>query len=279
MEVPDDANDLRGYHFMRLMGKTLTLALAAIFSLGAAIAAGIAAGPVFAPIALVAVLLIVLLVVYAIASSKAEQAFFEVYAQQRDMALGGKQRLMAATPLLAKGDDRYAERTLTGQLSDDCPGTLALFTYEEESTDSDGNRQTSYYRYTLTMSEIPECAPLIPKLRCHRKVGFRALQGLEDSFRKDERVELESEALAKRYEIFAGKEVDAVWLRRLFSPSFIVWLTEQAPDKFAFETVAGTLVCFVNGHEDDAAGLDAMRTAGAAVTHRLREEVSQTTAP
>ena len=50
---------------------------------------------------------------------------------------------------------------------------------------------------------------------------------------------LESEALDERYEIFSGKEQDQVWLRRLFSPTFVVWLGEEAPKKFAFELVAG----------------------------------------
>lgn len=273
--VPADGNALRGYHFKRLMGKTLTLVLGGIFFLGAGLAAAIAAGPVAGLAALVVAALVVVLVVFAIADSKAEDAFFDVYARERGLSLTGKQTLPGATPLLRKGDDRYAERTLTGNLAEDCAGMLALYTYEEESTDSQGHRQTSYYRYTITLSEIPECAGSLPKLRVHRKSGLRALQGLEDSFRKDERVELESEALSEKFEIFAGQGVDANWLRQLFSPSFILWLTERAPQKFAFE-VSGTLCCFANGHKENAAELDGMRAGGATVSRRLREEALET---
>ncbi len=97
----------------------------------------------------------------------------------------------------------------------------------------------------------------MPELYCQRKSGLRALEKFEDVFRRSkERVKLESEALDEKYEIFAGKGQDAVWLRQLFSPTFIVWLTDAAPKKFAFELVDGTLCCYVNGHKEDAAELD-----------------------
>ena len=132
---------------------------------------------------------------------------------------------------------------------------LALYTYEEETTDSDGNRQTNYYRYTVGLVEVPECVAHVPELYCQRKFGFRALEGLEDVFRRSkERVKLESEALDDRYEIFAGKGQDAIWLRRLFAPTFIVWLTDEAPKKFAFELVDGTLCCYVSGHKETRRG-------------------------
>jgi hypothetical protein len=212
-------------------------------------------------------------VVFAIADSKAEDAFFQAYAQQHGLALGGRAPLPPMTPLLRKGDDRYAERTLTGLLAEGVEGTLALYTYEEETTDSEGNRDTSYYRYTLGLVAVPECAEHVPELFCQRKFGLRALEKFEDVFRRSkERVKLESEVLDEKYEIFAGKEQDVVWLRQLFSPTFIVWLTDEAPKKFAFELVAGTLCCYVNGHKENAADLDVVRAASAAVATRLRDE-------
>ena len=57
-----------------------------------------------------------------------------------DWPLGGRRTLPAATPLLRKGDDRYAERSLAGPLGDGVDGILALYTYEEKTTDSEGNR-------------------------------------------------------------------------------------------------------------------------------------------
>lgn len=272
--VPDDANDLRGYHFKRLMGKTLTVALLGGLTLIAFIAGAIGVNPLVGLIAAAAVFVLGILVVLVIADNKAASDFFEVYAEQRGLSLvHGRGRLPQATPLLREGDDRYTERTLTGPIADGFDGTLALFTYEEESRDSDGNKQTNYYRYTVGLVEVPDCAGFVPELYCQRKFGFRALERFEDVFRGDkERVTLESEALLDKYEIFATKEQDASWLRQLFSPTFIVWMAESAPDKFAFELVNGTLCCYVSGHKENAAELDAVATATGAVAKRLREE-------
>ena len=170
--------------------------------------------------------------------------------------------LPEATPLLSKGTDRYAERTLSGQIAEGVDGTLALYTYETESTDSKGNRQIQYHRFTVGLVEVPECAQHVPELYCQQKFGLHALEKFEDVFRRSkERVKLESEVLDEKYEIFSGKGQDANWLRQLFSPTFIVWLTDEAPKKFAFELVDGTLCCYIHGHEDDAAGLDMVSAA------------------
>jgi hypothetical protein len=273
---PDDANDLRGFHFRRLLGRPLTWLLIAIFVIPAGIAGAVYLSPALGTAIAGGVFLLALLSVFAIADSRAEDAFFQTYATQRGLALSGRCPLPSATPLLRKGDDRYAERALSGALSDGVEGILALYTYEDETTDSEGNRETNYYRYTVGLVDVPECAAHVPELYCRRKSGLRSLEKLEDAFRSTERVTLESEALAERYEIFAGKEQDQVWLRRFFSPTFIVWLGEGAPKKFAFELVGGTLCCYVSGHKKGAADLDTVSAATAAVAKRLREEALET---
>ena len=274
--TPDDANDLRGLHFKLLLGKPLTWVVIAIFVLAVGIAGAVYLGAAIGAGAAGAMLLVSLLIVFAIADSRAADTFFAVYAGQRGLALDGRGPLPPITPLLRKGDDRYAERTLRGSLGEGVDGTLALYTYEEEYTDSKGNRQTNYYRYTVGLIEVPESVAHIPELICQRKSGLRALEKLEDAFRSKQRVKLESEALDERYEIFAEPEQDQLWLRRLFSPTFIVWLGEEAPEKFAFELVAGFLCCYVNGHKESAAELDALSAATAAVARRLREEALET---
>jgi hypothetical protein len=277
-QAPGKANDLRGFHFRRLLRKPVTwiLTAAAVILAGAAGAALL--GPAIGAAAAAAVLLLALLVVFAIADSKAEDAFFEAYAAHRGLTLSGKGPLPPATPLLRKGDARYAERALAGPLADGLDGVLALYTYEDETTDSEGNTETNYYRYTIGLVDVPECASRVPELFCQRKSGLRSLEKFEDAFRRSkQRVKLESEALDKRYEIFAGSEQDQVWLRRLFSPTFIVWLGEEAPKKFAFELVGGTLCCYVSGHKKSAAELDTIAAASAAVAKRLRDESQEQT--
>ncbi len=270
---PDDANDLRGYHFRQLLSSKLTWTLILGFTVAAGIAAAIYVGAAVGGGAALAVFLLSLLIAFGIADSRAEDAFFQVYAQQHGLELGGRAPLPPTTPLLRKGDDRYAERTLSGPFGEGVEGILALYTYEDETTDSEGNRQTSYYRYTVGLVPVPECIPFVPELYCQRKFGLRSLEGFEDAFRtKKERVKLESEVLDDKYEIFAGKGQDANWLRQLFAPTFIVWLTDSAPKKFAFELVDGTLCCYVSGHKKKAEELEEISAAAAAVARRLREE-------
>jgi hypothetical protein len=277
---PDDADDLRGFHFKRLLRKPLTWILIGAFALVAAIAAAALVGPALGGAAFVVALLIGVLVVFFIADKQSADAFFTTYCAQRSLTLSGKEHLPPLTPLLKKGDDRYAERTLKGRLGEGVHGTLALFTYEEETTDSEGNRQTNYYRYTLGLTQVPDSVAHCPELYCQRKFGLRALEKFEDVFRtKKERVKFESSELDEKYEIFAGKEQDAVWLRRLFAPTFIVWLNEAAPKKFAFELVDGNLCCYVSGHKDSAEELDAVAAATAAVGKRLKEEALETSPP
>ena len=273
MSPPDDANDLRGFHFKRLLRKTLTLVLIAAFTIAAGVAGAALVGPAIGGGAALAMLLLALLIVFAIADSRAEEAFFQAYAQQHGLELIGRSPLPPTTPLLRKGDDRYAERTLSGPFAEGVEGILALYTYEEETTDSEGNRETNYYRYTVGLVPVPECVAFVPELYCQRKFGLRSLEKFEDVFRRSkERVKLESEVLDEKYEIFAGKGQDANWLRQLFAPTFIVWLTESAPKKFAFELVGGTLCCYVSGHKKKAEELEEISLATAAVAKRLRDE-------
>jgi hypothetical protein len=271
--APDDANDLRGFHFKQLIRGTLTLVLIAFFTIAAGVAGAVFVGPAIGGAAALGMLLLSLLVVFGIADSRAANSFFEMYAQQRGLELGGRSPLPPTTPLLCKGDDRYAERSLSGAIGDGIEGILALYTYEEESRDSDGNTETNYYRYTVGLVPVPECVAHVPELYCQRKFGLRSLEKFEDVFRgSKERVKLESEVLDEKYEIFATKEQDANWLRQLFAPTFIVWLTDSAPKKFAFELVAGTLCCYVSGHKENAEDLDSIAAATATVAKRLREE-------
>jgi hypothetical protein len=275
--LPDDANDLRGFHFRRLLGKPATWIATAIFVLVAGTAGAVYFSAAIGAGAAVAALIVSLLIVFAIADSRSEGDFFTVYATQRGMSLSGRGPLPPMTPLLRKGDDRYADDSFTGPLAEGVDGVLALYTYEEETSDGKGGRETNYYRYTVGLVEVSECAARVPELFCQHRVGLHALEGLEDAFRRSkQRVKLESEALDERYEIFSGEGQDQVWLRRLFSPTFVVWLGEEAPQKFAFELVAGYLCCYVKGHKKSATELDVVRAATATVARRLREESQET---
>jgi len=226
------------------------------------------------------ILLLTLVIVWLIANGRARDDFFNAYAQGRGLTrIDGTSNLPPITPLLQKGDRRYAEQRFNGVLPGGLDGSLCLYTYEDTSTDSDGNRQTTYVHYTLAMTQLPQTAALMQELFCQRRFGFRFMDSAEDVFRRRQRVEHESEAVDKKFEIFIGANDDMNRARQVLSPSFLVWLESHSPEAYAFELVAGSLVCNVKGHKKSAAELDILCTASAAVARRLADEAAEMTTP
>ena len=271
--VPQDADDTRGAHFGRLARHPVTLSLAATLAIAALIGATLATDTILVGVAAAAgVVLLTLLIVFFIASGQAKEDFFRSYAEGRGLSRIEKGSLPPGTPLLQRGDNRYAHQIMSGALPGGAEGAVALYTYEDTDRDSEGNSQTTYVHFTVVISDIPESATQVGELYCQRRVGFRFLDSAEDVFRTRERIELESEELDRRCEIFAGRNEDANWLRQLFEPSFVYWLGDEAPDGIAFELVAGMLCVNVKGHLDSAPELDKMCEAGSRIAKRIREE-------
>ncbi len=272
-KVPLDADDMRGHHFRALFGSTAAVIVTILFIVGAGVAGLIAAGPAIGAAATGGAVLLLLIIAWVMASSRAEADFFKAYASGHSLQLTeGRGSIPPATPLLQRGDRRYTERALSGALPGGEDGTLALYTYEETSTDSNGNRHTTYMHFTVMMAQVSEFAPFMQELYAQRRVGFRFLDGAEDIFRKRQRVEHESEVVDKRYEVFCGATDDVNRARQVLSPQFLVWLQEHSPEAFAFECVAGMLVCNVKGHKKSAGELDEFCEGASAVAKRLREE-------
>lgn len=270
---PKDARQQWGPIFRRIATSSKTFVIGLALAIVAAIPGLSQQNVGLALIGVAAVVVLGLIVIAALAHHRAEQAFFAGYAVQRGMELSGKQKLPPLTPMLRKGDKRYAERVLTGALGDGVSGRIALYTYETETRDSKGNRQTNYHRFTLGLVEIPESSARVRELVCQRRSGLRMFEKIEDVFRRAQRVTLESEAMADKYELFVHPDQDQVWLRRLFSPTFIVWLTEVAPEGIAFEIANGLLCLDFKGHKKSTEELDTVREATTHIARRLREEL------
>jgi hypothetical protein len=276
--VPQDTDDTRRQHFVRLVKHPLALSLGSTAAIVAFVVVTMTVNAAVGAAAAVGTILLTLLILFLMASGRATEDFFRAYADGRGLSREKKGDLPGATPLLRKGDERHATQIMRGVLPSGIDGTLSRYTYEEHSTDSRGNRQTTYYHFTVVLTEVPESALNVGELYCQRRVGFRFLDGAEDIFRTRERVTLESEAVDERFEIFAGRDQDPNWLRQLFSPTFVAWLGHEAPEKFAFELVAGLLCVNVGGHLDSAAELDSLCGAASVVARRLREESTETAA-
>jgi hypothetical protein len=271
--APDDASDLRGFYFHRLIRQRSTWLWGGIPTV--VLAAALAFGNLlWIPIILILGFLITVTVCWIKAVSRAEDAFFIAYAEEHGLTRTELGSLPGSTPLLRKGDENKAEEILEGPLDEGTSGTLALYTYTEVYYDKDGRHETDYH-FTVAMTDLPECRPRMAELYANRKFGLRVFEKLEDVFRSKERVKLESEKLDEEYEIFTGKDQDQNFLRQVFSPTFIVWLTDEAPEKFAFELEDGVLCCNVKGHKRSATDLDGMRAAASQIAGRLREEVRE----
>lgn len=207
------------------------------------------------------------------AHADARAEFFRAYAEQRGLLWQTRGPVHAATPLLRRGVKRYVSDCFEGELPGGMPGRMAHYTYETVSMDSSGVPETEKHRFTIVTASIPALVHRVPALYVQRRRGFRFLDGAEDVFRRMKRIRLESEALDRRCEIFADPRADDIWMRRLFSPSFVHFLGDEAHDAFAFEVESGTLCCNVKGHITNAAELDEICLNAGTVANRLIEEV------
>lgn len=274
--VPGDADDTRGRHFGQLLRSRGAILGGATAVVAAFVAVGLAVSPLYGALAALAAALLTVIICFAVADSRAEDDFFRSYADARGVRWEDERGGIApATPLLRKGDKRRTDLELHGRWPSGFEGQLAHYTYTEVSHDSKGRRQETDYDFTVAMAEVPEVAPYLKELSAQRRSGFRFLDGAEDAFRSRQRVEHESEALDRRFEIFIDEHDDMNRALQVLEPSFVVWLAEHTPDDFAFECIAGTLVTAIRGHRGSAAELDELTEASFAVATRLREEASE----
>jgi hypothetical protein len=264
-----------GKHLGRTIASPGALIALVIAAGGAGVAATVALGPALGAAAAGAVALLWFLIVAVVSMGRAKDAFYAAYAEQRGLRWNGSGGISAATPLLRRGDTRRADASFTGELPGGLEGVLALYTYEERGAAGQGNQTQELHHFTVVLADLPGLESRLPALYCQRRSGFRFLDGAEDVLRSTERVELESERLDKLSEIFADPRCDANWLRQLFSPSFVVYLAEEAPKGFAFEVENGTLCVNVNRHRGSAEELDEISNAAAAVAKRIREEAAE----
>jgi len=271
-----NANQLRMQKFRELMhNKWSWIGLIGIPVVAGGVFAALEA-PFVGGIVFVVAIILMLLIIFYIADGQAEDAFYDSYCSTHGLERATMPFIDSYTPLLRKGDKTNTDEVFTGELAPGLNGDLILWTYTEVSRDSDGDETETDYPFTFVHVEMPEIIEHMSDLHVDR-AGFKMFDGLQDKFLGDfERVTLESDALADRFEIFVRKGQDPIWVRRLFSPTFIVWLAENPIKNFAFELENGHLVAYVPGHMDTVDRLEEVTTVGSFVASRLREEVAQT---
>lgn len=269
------ADQTRGSEFGKVMKSPLFWGLVLFASVCAGAAAGLYWNPAAGAAGFVAVLVLGFICGLAYAKAMAAQSFYDTYAKARGLTRSQDQ-LGQLTPLMAGGAGQRTDELFSGSLGDGFSGSLALFTITDRHLDNQRDATRKDNPYTLVHIELGETTARLPELAVHRRSGSEALDTLEDAFRRDhDRVTLESEALEGRLEIFVPKGEDPGYVRQVFSPSFIVWLSDSSPADFAFELAGGNLVAYVPGYRDDTEGFDEMLAAGSTVAKRLKEEAAE----
>jgi hypothetical protein len=264
-----------GKALRQTLASPVALIALVVFAGAAGIAGAIAVGPGVGAAAAAGAALFWFLTMLGVAIRRAQRAFYAAYAEQRGLRWEQNGAVPQATPLLRRGDTQRVDEMFVGTLPGGLNGELALYSYEERSGGGTSTQTKEIHHFTIVVSELPGMEARLPGLFVQRRSGFRFLDGAEDVFRSTERVELESEVLDRKCEIFADKGCDANWLRQLFTPSFVDFLAESSPEGFAFEVENGTLCVNVNRHRGKADELDAICTAAAAVAKRITDEAAE----
>jgi hypothetical protein len=201
---------------------------------------------------------------------------FAAYAAAHGLALEPEGRLPRTTPLLAEGELRGVEALMRGWLGTYLEAQIAIVSREETTADPDGGETRGEAHFTVAVTHVPKAKRFAPWLLCHR-AGEEHLLGraAEGLVRGNDRLDFESAELDRCYRIYAAPERDEVWLRELFSPSFIVFLIDLAPKGFAFEYVEGTLCVSRVGRLTLAEDIDGLRDATVELVARIRAEVRE----
>jgi len=270
VEFPESVGSLRGELFGQLLRKPWVVGPIAAAAVAAGMAVGFSVALIPGLATAAAVALCGLALAFVVAWYQANRDFFAIYAREHGLEIVDED-LPEVTPLLYAGTGRDTEVAMRGELGPCVVGTLAHYTYTEHipGGGKGSSGSAAVYKLTVVLIEVP-AVDSIPLVLCHGRHGSEGTDGLDDALRRPrrKRLKLESEEFNRRFEVFVDPDQDEVRLRRLFSPSFIVWLAESMPT--AFELVNGHLCCFAAGHLDSAAKLDEVVAGAVDLSRRLQ---------
>jgi hypothetical protein len=194
---------------------------------------------------------------------------FAAYAAAHKLTLEPEGRLPRTTPLLAAGELRSVDALMRGWFGEFLEAQIAIV--RRAGADDAGEVD-----FTVAVAHVPKAKRFVPWLLCHRVEDEHLLgRAAEQLIHGDDRVDLESAELDQRYRIYASPQRDEVWLRELFSPSFIVFLLDLAPKGFAFEYAEGTLCVSRRGRLTLAEEIDGLRDATVELVARIRAETRE----
>jgi hypothetical protein len=169
------------------------------------------------------------------------------------------------TPLLGEAGGAALQPALRGELGEGVAGVVGHLAYKRNKT----------FRFNVALTEVPAATAFAPRvfcIRCGRSTRDDEFYGFEARHSK---LWTESTALNERYAVSTSPYQDPIWLRRLFTPSFIDWLGTAPPASFSFELAYGAVLGSIEEDDPGADGLGALCEATARVATRIREECEE----
>jgi len=169
------------------------------------------------------------------------------------------------TPLLVEAGGASLQPALRGRFDEGVEGVVGQLAYKRNKT----------FRFHVALTEVPAATAFAPRVFCIR----RGRSTRDDEFygfeARHSKLWTESTALNERYAVSTSPYQDPMWLRQLFSPSFVDWLGTKPPADFSFELAYGALLGSVEDDDPGADGLAALCEATAHVAARVREECEE----
>jgi hypothetical protein len=263
-----DLDAARWSHFRRRL-RGPSLLYAAIF--GAAIGIGavaLHAPPLAMPAVAAATILLVAGFQLKLASDEAAAEFFGALAPALGLTYVVSGLIPPLTPLLSAGRTQVVTHAMGGPLFGRLGGPeCTLAHYEYRPVDGEG-KQLPGVPFTVCAVAIDAALPAFHGVYLRRRRRLGSGHDWLDRAPRPEPVDLESGAFEELYDLRVARDQDRLTLHELFSPSFIVWLTEH-PLRPGFECKAGMLVVFVPEHEESADHLTLFHEAAREIARRV----------
>jgi hypothetical protein len=220
------------------------------------------------PLIAIALLALVVLAGLQHFSSHALIDFYSYYGLSRNMFVSRKEELLPMTPLLQAGEQRKTLINLKGQFTSELRGEISVYSYKTE--------QGKEKKFTVASIELPKSTTSFPQLIIHLDPNIAEKYG--SSYHNDfkekrvtySKVEFESQRMNQLYDVWLSSRCDHNALRRLFSPSFLIWLTEEIPIQVNFELNSGFLSIFVEPAITDAHQLDYLITVSSKIANQIK---------
>ena len=170
------------------------------------------------------------------------------------------------TPALLRGRVGSLAVLREGQLAPGLEGQLCHHVFA-----AGGERRES----TVVLTTVPEGVAFVPALVCRDREELGGERPAQLPSERWQETELESAEFNRRYLLLSLVGQDPLYVRELFSPATIAWLTGGVPSGFSFELNERFLLVALPGHLRDAAELDRLCALAAELAERIRAEAAE----